>query len=256
MRRALALSREVANAPSVAWGRVVLPDIPFRPVDQAAGTGPERRAVPCAASPGRLGAVSSDMGTGPSPLGAQRLPAAFYRRPGPVVARDLLGRILCRRLPDGTVLRGRVVEVEAYDGPADRASHAFRGLTPRNRSMFEAGGLAYVYLIYGLHHCLNVVTGEAGHPSAVLLRATTPPGAVPASGPGRLAQAFRVDRSLDGASFLSGPLWLEAGAPVADPAVRRTRRIGVESAGPWWAARRLRFVIAGHPDVSGPRALR
>lgn len=189
-------------------------------------------------------------------MGVQRLPADFYRRPGPVVARDLLGRILCRQLPDGTVLRGEVVEVEAYDGPADRASHAFRGRTLRNRPMFEAGGLAYVYLIYGLHHCLNVVTGEAGHPSAVLLRATTPPGAVPASGPGRLTRAFVVDRSLDGASFLSGPLWLEAGTPVADPAVRRTRRIGVESAGPWWAARRLRFVIAGHPDASGPRALR
>ena len=91
----------------------------------------------------------------------RRLDAEFYRRPALVVARDLLGRTLCRELPDGTVLRGGIVEVEAYDGPADRASHAFRGPTIRNRWMFEAGGVAYIYLIYGMHHCLNIVTGEA-----------------------------------------------------------------------------------------------
>jgi DNA-3-methyladenine glycosylase len=180
----------------------------------------------------------------------RRLPASFYRRPALEVARDLLGRTLCRELPDGTVLRGRLVEVEAYDGPADRASHAFRGLTKRNRWMFEAGGLAYVYLVYGMHHCLNVVTGEAGHPAAILLRAAEPPGASPASGPGRLTRAFQVDRELDGSSFLSGPLWLEAGEPVPDRAVRRTPRIGVDYAGVW-ASRRYRFIIAGHPAVSG-----
>lgn len=121
--------------------------------------------------------------------------------------------------------------------------------------MFERGGLAYVYLIYGIHHCLNVVTGELGHPAAVLLRAAESPNEVSASGPGRLARAFFVDRTLDGASFLHGPLWLEAGEPVPDRAVRRTRRVGVDHAGAW-ASRRYRFIIAGHPDVSGPKTLR
>ena len=178
-------------------------------------------------------------------MSPRRLPASFYRRPTLEVARDLLGRTLCRELADGTVLRGRLVEVEAYDGPNDRASHAFRGMTKRNRWMFEAGGLAYVYLVYGMHHCLNVVTGEAGYPAAVLLRAAEPPGALSACGPGRLTRAFQVDRKLDGSSFLSGPLWLEAGEPVPDRAVRRTPRIGVDYAGAW-AARRYRFIGGGH----------
>jgi DNA-3-methyladenine glycosylase len=186
---------------------------------------------------------------------AGRLKASFYRRPALVVARDLLGRTLCRELPDGSVLRGRLVEVEAYDGLIDRASHAFRGLTARNRWMFEDGGLAYVYLVYGMHHCMNIVTGRAGHPEAVLLRAATSPNGAPASGPGRLTRAFGVGRDLDGSSFLSGPLWLEAGEPVTDSSVRRTRRIGVDYAGAW-ASRRYRFIVAGHPDVSGPRSLR
>jgi DNA-3-methyladenine glycosylase len=179
----------------------------------------------------------------------RRLPAAFYRRPALEVARDLLGRTLCRELPDGRVLRGRLVEVEAYVGPADRASHAHRGWTPRTRWMFEKGGLAYVFLVYGMHHCLNVVTGEAGHPSAVLLRAAESPDGSSASGPGRLTRAFHVDRALDGSSFLTGPLWLEAGEPVADRAVRRTPRIGVDYAGAW-ASRLYRFVIANHPALS------
>ena len=179
----------------------------------------------------------------------RRLPASFYRRPALVVARDLLGRTLCRENADGSVLRGRLVEVEAYDGPSDRASHAFRGLTGRNKWMFEPGGLAYVYLVYGMHHCLNVVTGDAGYPAAILLRAATSPDGPSASGPGRLTRAFRVDRKLDGSSFLTGPLWLESGEPVVDRMVRRTRRIGVDYAGSW-AARRLRFIIAGHPALS------
>ena len=87
-----------------------------------------------------------------------RLRRTFYRRNTLHVARDLLGRELCRSLSAGEVLRARIVEVEAYDGPADRASHAHRGRTRRNSPMFEAGGMAYVYLIYGVHHCLNVVT--------------------------------------------------------------------------------------------------
>ena len=184
---------------------------------------------------------------------SRRLDHAFYRRPALAVARDLLGMTLCRRLPEGGVIRGSIVEVEAYDGPTDRASHAFRGLTRRTAPMFEAGGIAYVYLVYGMHHCLNVVTGPAGYPAAVLLRAADVPG-LPASGPGRLTRAFSVDRALSGASLLGRELWLEEGASVSDRRVRRTARIGVDYAGPW-ARRRYRFLIAGHPAVSrAPRA--
>ena len=184
------------------------------------------------------------------------LPQAFYVRDGVTVARDLLGRVLCRRVSDRTVLRAPIVEVEAYDGPRDRASHAWPGRTPRNTPMFEAGGIAYVYLIYGMHHCLNLVTGEAGHPSAVLVRAAAwPDDPRAASGPGKLARHFGIDRALDGASLLGPHLWLEEGTPVHDRAVGRSRRIGVDYAGAW-AARRLRFYLRKHPSVSGPPAMR
>ena len=182
------------------------------------------------------------------PLGKE-----FYTRNVLEVARDLLGRRLCRRRTDGEVLRGRIVEVEAYDGTVDRASHAFRGRTPRNAPMFEEGGIAYVYLVYGMHHCTNVVTGLAGYPAAVLLRATESPNGTSASGPGRLARAFSIDRTLTGASFLGPDLWLEEGEPVPDRSVRRTARIGVEYAGAW-ARRKYRFIVAGHPAVSGKRS--
>lgn len=174
-----------------------------------------------------------------------RLGLSFYRRGTLEVARDLLGRTLCRRLPDGTVLRARIHEVEAYDGPEDRASHAARGLTARNASMFEAGGIAYVFLVYGIHHCLNVVTGPRGYPAAVLLRgAGSPDGRASADGPGRLARAFQVDRSLDGASFVGPSLWLEEGEPAPDRLVRRAPRIGVGYSGAW-ARKRYRFFVEG-----------
>jgi len=121
--------------------------------------------------------------------------------------------------------------------------------------MFEPGGVAYVYLVYGIHHCFNVVTGPGGYPAAVLVRATEPPdGELSASGPGRLTRAFAIGRSDDGCTLLGRQLWIERGSEVEDRAVRRTRRIGVDYAGVW-ARRRYRFVIAGHPDLSGPAAL-
>jgi DNA-3-methyladenine glycosylase len=186
----------------------------------------------------------------------QRLPLQFYRRGTLEVARDLLGRVLCRRVAPGRVLRGRIVEVEAYDGHDDRASHASRGRTRRNAPMFERGGVAYVYRIYGVHHCLNAVTGEAAYPAAVLIRATEPPiEGRSASGPGRLCRAYEVDGSLDGISLGGRELWLEQGNGVGDGVIARTPRIGVDYAGPW-AGEPYRFLIRGHPAVSGPRRLR
>ncbi len=186
----------------------------------------------------------------------RRLPRTFYARPVLEVARDLLGRTLCRVRSDASTLRGRIVEVEAYDGPHDLACHASRGRTKRTSPMFERGGIAYVYLVYGMHHCVNVVTGDAGYPAAVLIRATEPPDeSLRTSGPGRLTRAFDIDRSLDGASLSGRELWLEAGDPIPDAAVRRTPRIGVDYAGEW-ARRPYRLLIAGHPAVSGPRGFR
>jgi DNA-3-methyladenine glycosylase len=171
-----------------------------------------------------------------------RLTRSFYRRDTLEVARDLLGRVLCRRL-DGRTLRGRIVEVEAYDGPEDRASHAFRGPTPRNAPMFLGGGIAYVYLVYGMHHCFNVVTGEPGYPAAVLVRgAEAPVEGANANGPGRLARAFGIARAQDGVSLLGRELWIESGEQVPDRLVRRTPRIGVDYAGAW-ARRPYRFVV-------------
>jgi DNA-3-methyladenine glycosylase len=179
-----------------------------------------------------------------------RIPVSFYRRPTLDVARDLLGRVLCRRTGPRRVVRGRIVEVEAYDGPDDRASHAHRGRTPRNEPMFRAGGVAYVFMVYGMHRCMNVVTGERGYPAAVLLRAAEvdgPPRA--ASGPGRLARWFEIDRSLSGASLAGRDVWLEYGIPVPDRAVTATPRIGVDYAGEW-AGALYRFVVAQHPALS------
>jgi DNA-3-methyladenine glycosylase len=197
------------------------------------------------------------------------LPLSFYRRPAEVVARDLLGRYLVRET-GGERLVLRVVEVEAYLGAPDRASHAWGGRhTPRNASLYLPGGHAYVYFIYGMHWCLNAVTGEAGVGSAVLLRAGEPeageermrrnrglqapprPGDL-AGGPGKLCQALAVDRACDGLRLDRGPLQIAAGEPPGPEPVAVGPRIGVAYAGEaaQWP---LRFAIAGNPHVSRPR---
>jgi DNA-3-methyladenine glycosylase len=195
-----------------------------------------------------------------------RLPRDFLRRDSETVARALLGQRLVRVL-DGQRLAGRIVETEAYLGVPDRAAHAYGGRhTARNASLYADGGTAYVYRIYGLHHCLNVVAGVEGVPVAVLLRALAPEEGIAAmrarrpaarrdaelcAGPGRLCAALGVDLALDGADLVEGEaLFLEGGAPVAD--VVTGPRVGVDYAGEW-ARAPLRFAVAGDPHVSRPR---
>jgi DNA-3-methyladenine glycosylase len=188
---------------------------------------------------------------------APTLPRRWFDRPSTTVAPALIGRHLVRRFPDGSEARVRVVETEAYRSD-DPASHSFRGPTPRNRAMFGPAGHLYVYLIYGLHHCVNVVTGGAEPASAVLLRAAEPLENLPrlaanrgvedarslCRGPGRLAQALGVDRSLDGLDLrASDVLWIEPGRPVPRSRLDVTARVGISVATerPW------RWLEAGSP---------
>lgn len=185
------------------------------------------------------------------------------------LAPALLGAILVRDL-DGVRIAGRIVETEAYPGGDDRGSHSRGGRrTPRNASMFLAGGAAYVYLIYGMHHCVNVVSGRDGEGEAVLIRALEPIEGLDAMralrgrgadrdlcrGPGRLAAALSIDRSHDGIRLgRTAGLWIEAGEPPAR--IASSPRIGLGDVGEW-AGRPWRWFEADSPHVSrSPRARR
>lgn len=200
-----------------------------------------------------------------------RLSHKFCQRDPVSLARALLGQRLVRVLADGTRLAGRIVETEAYLGVVDRAAHSYGGRrTPRNAAMWGPAGRAYVYFVYGLHHCMNVVAEDVERPTAVLIRALEPleglesmrahrAGRRPArrlrdtdlcSGPAKLAQALRLDRALDGADLVAGDaLFLERGARVAPRRIVAAPRIGVAYAAEW-ADKPLRFYVAGNPHVS------
>jgi len=168
------------------------------------------------------------------------------------VARALIGAHLHRILPDGRHAVGRIVETEAYLGPHDLASHARSGRTARTEVMFGPPGRAYVFLIYGMYCCLNVVTERAGTASAVLLRAIEPLEGIEGrtDGPGKLCRALAIDRTFNGADLRGPTLYLTWGAAPGRVAV--TRRIGVDYAG-HWARRLLRYIEAGNPHVSRGR---
>lgn len=181
-----------------------------------------------------------------------RLPRAFYDRDTVEVARDLLGMHLVHGV-DGVERVGRIVEVEAYLGPHDLAAHSAKGLTKRTRVMFGPPGHAYVYLIYGMHWCMNVVTQREGVASAVLLRALEPVAnlAGRTQGPALLCKAMGIDGRMNGHDLLSAELFIRR-APLADSfRIVKRPRIGVDYAG-HWARRLLRFYIGGNAFVSRP----
>lgn len=154
------------------------------------------------------------------------------------LARGLLGQVLVRTRADGRVTRHLITEVEAYHGPHDRACHASRGRTARTAVMFEPGGVWYVYLCYGVHEMLNLVTGPRDFPAAVLIR-----GVAGIAGPGRLTKALGIDRRLNGAPAAppSGLHIEDTGVRVPRRLVHATPRIGVAYAGPVWAGKPWRF---------------
>lgn len=183
------------------------------------------------------------------------LPPAFYDRDAAVVARQLLGAVLRHQTSDG-MTSGRIVETEAYLGPHDPASHSAAGRTARTWHMFGPPGTAYVYFIYGMHWCVNAVTGEDGYGSAVLIRAVEPLEGVNlmrarrprarrdrdlANGPGKVCAALGITRAHDGMSLTGdGSLTIHAGEPVPEAQVLVTPRIGISKAVDW----PLRFVVA------------
>lgn len=162
----------------------------------------------------------------------------WFERPTLEVARDLLGCRLCRRVGD-QLYCWPIIEVEAYDGPADRASHARAGRTKRTEVMFGPAGTWYVYLCYGVHWLLNVVTGPVDYPAAVLIR-----GAGTVRGPGRLTKSLDITGAFNARpAEPEAGLWISPG-PAVDPSrVQATPRIGIDYAGPDWRERPYRLVV-------------
>ncbi len=190
---------------------------------------------------------------------ARLLSSAFFARDTVKVAPDLLGKYLIRLTDSGRII-GRIVEVEAYRGSDDPASHAFRGLTPRNKPMFGDPGHAYVYFTYGNHYCLNITTQKAGMPGAVLLRALEPvegvdvmrrfrpnvPDSELTNGPGKLTKALAIDKSLNEQDMtIRGPLFV-ADPGKGDMEIWSSTRVGIREG----LDRLWRFYIKGNPYVS------
>lgn len=180
----------------------------------------------------------------------KKLPRAFYDRDTQTVAKALLGKYLVH--VTGKVKKiGKIVEVEAYLGPHDLAAHSAKGLTKRTQVMFGPPGHAYVYLIYGMYHCLNVVTEKDGHASAVLLRALQPISEIETrtQGPGLLCKAMHIDKRLNGHDLLSDDLFIAEPPEAEIIHIVKKPRIGVPYA-KHWAKRLLRFYIKDNPFIS------
>lgn len=163
----------------------------------------------------------------------------FFEKDTLKVAGNLLGKYLVRKV-SGREIALRINEIEAYDGHEDKASHAHKGKTERNKAMFGDAGNWYVYLVYGMHNMLNIVTGGKDYPAAILIR-----GAGDISGPGRLTKFLKIDRKINNKlALVKTGLWFEdRGEPVDKKKIKRTTRIGINYAGPIWAKKDYRFVL-------------
>lgn len=184
------------------------------------------------------------------------LPQKFFARETIVVARELLGKRLVRRLENGRRLAGRIVEVEAYLGVEDPAAHTYGGRrTPRNESMYGEAGYTYVYFVYGIHHCMNVVTQSRDIPEAVLLRALEPLEGFESfsqlNGPGKLCSKMQITREFNATALFEprSPLFIEDDISIAEEDIAVGRRVGIDYAGDaiHWP---LRFGIRGNMNLS------
>jgi DNA-3-methyladenine glycosylase len=194
-----------------------------------------------------------------------KLPREFYTRPNVVaVARDLLGKLLVVPARNGRRVSGKIVEVEAYRGPQDRAAHSYGGRrTNRTETMYGVGGTAYVFFVYGMYNQFNVVTNERDNPHAVLIRAIEPvegialmrtrrPGKTDhnlTNGPGKLCIALGIDRKLDAADLLGDKVWLEEHEQIPRTQILAGPRIGIDYAEEW-IDKPWRFWIRDNPFVS------
>lgn len=198
-----------------------------------------------------------------------KLPLAFYQQEDVVsVAKQLLGKMLFTNI-GGVLTGGIITETEAYDGVVDKACHAYGGRnTNRTATMFLGGGITYVYLCYGIHHLLNVVSGEEGNPQAVLIRAIEPKIGIEAmlvrrkmeklapritSGPGALSQALGIDKQLNAKNLSADEIWIDDAKPYKDKEIIATTRIGVAYAQEH-ALWPFRFYIRGNKYVSKPNS--
>ncbi|MCU0332267.1 MAG: DNA-3-methyladenine glycosylase [Ignavibacteriaceae bacterium] len=198
-------------------------------------------------------------------LSIKKLKKSFYRKEVVVVARELLGKVLVKSNGKEN-LAGKIVEVEAYHGDLDEAAHSYGGITERNEIMFEAGGYLYVYFTYGAHHCCNVVTGKKGQGTAVLIRAVEPVFGLErmiknrfgrklknekeifnlTSGPGKVCQAFKLDRSHSGTDLTGDKIFILDGVKIKSKDIGISKRIGITRSVdlPW------RFFIKDNPYLS------
>ncbi|KAH7830039.1 putative dNA-3-methyladenine glycosylase family protein [Monocercomonoides exilis] len=173
---------------------------------------------------------------GPVAGEGKRLNSEFYADGALVVAEKLVGKVLCRKLEDGSILRKRITEAEAYIGEEDSACHARVGRTARTSVMYESGGHVYMFVCYGIHNMFNVVTGKSGHPEVALIR-----GIAGYDGPGRVTKAMHMDKSLNGIDMTTSKvLWIEDDGFSFD--IKKTKRIGIDYASEPYKSIEWRFV--------------
>lgn len=195
----------------------------------------------------------------------EKLTKSFYMRDVHLVAKDLLGKIFVRSLTD-TIISGKIVEVEAYDGTFDESAHSFIGKTKRNEVMFYGGGFLYVYFTYGMHFCANVVTGNVNDGCAVLIRSIEPIDGIDkmslnrykknsitekekinlTNGPAKICQAFSISKYDNGKSLLDNEIYILNNEPIKDELIATSKRIGIKKSVdlPW------RYFIKDNPFVS------